>query len=71
MARPGGSVPLSLYVRVSAAESVPDTVTAAMGVPDGSVCAPGLDTVTEFWIVQEKVAEPVKPSVSVAVMVVE
>ena len=42
-----------------------------MAVPDTLVCAPGLVTLTAFWIVQEKLAVPVKPSVSVAVMVVE
>jgi len=42
-----------------------------MAVPDTLVCAPGLVTVTVFWMVQANVAVPVNPSVSVAVMVVE
>jgi hypothetical protein len=69
MDSPAGS-PVADQVRVAPDwESVAALSSAAMGEPDTSDWAPGLVTDTVLVMVQVKVAAPVKPALSVTVMV--
>jgi hypothetical protein len=71
MVSPAGS-PVADQVKVAPDwESVAELVRAVMTVPDTFVWLPGLVTATVLPMVQEKVAEPWAPRLSVAVMVTE
>ena len=74
--RPGGSEPAVTDQPVDEMVAVEDDVVAesvrvAMAVPEFLVWAPGLVTVTMLLTVQLKVADPVSPRLSVAVIVTE